>query len=184
MLSRNLFCCSTVCFVVAPWEEQNELNGTADVRHWRSRWRLLGNLKRPLGPLRGSAPSRSQCPARSSASQHGTEILIESQQSPRVITNGSYQSWQLGRWSSRVGIALILATRMVASTNGQSSPLGGIISFGVNSGPVFRCLVLDCPAALRASRSPFGEIISFGPVCRLGLPSCAARRSESGFGAE
>ena len=35
MLSRNLFCCSTVCFVVAPWEEQNELGGTVDVRHWR-----------------------------------------------------------------------------------------------------------------------------------------------------
>ena len=35
MLSRNMFCCSTVCFVVAPWEEQNELNGTADVRRWR-----------------------------------------------------------------------------------------------------------------------------------------------------
>ena len=53
---------------------------------------------------------------------------------------------------------------MVASTNGQSSPLGGIISFGVNSGPVFRCLVLDCPAALRAFRSPFGEMISFGVI--------------------
>ena len=37
------------------------------------------------------------------------------------------------------------------------------------------------PAAPRASRSPIGEFISFGVhyrlVCRLGLPSCAARLS-------
>ena len=47
------------------------------------------------------------------------------------------------------------------------------------------CFVLDCPAALRASRSPFGEIISFGVIQRpcfvLDWPA-ALRASRSPFG--
>ena len=41
-----------------------------------------------------------------------------------------------------------------------------MISFGFILG---LCFVLDCPAALRASRAPFGEMISFGVILGPGF---------------